>query len=138
MEQAPRRPFLTEIHFRVQTYDIDFAGIVSNIVYIRWLEDLRLKMLDEQWPLDQQMAAGYLPVLLSTEITYRKALRLFERPLGRMWLADMGRARWTLEAEILRDDGPAATVVQTCAFVSADTLKPLPIPLALRKKYESA
>ena len=27
--------------FRVMTYDIDFAGIVSNISYIRWLEDLR-------------------------------------------------------------------------------------------------
>jgi acyl-CoA thioester hydrolase len=27
--------------FRVNTYGIDFAGIVSNISYIRWLEDLR-------------------------------------------------------------------------------------------------
>ena len=26
----------------IRTYDIDFAGIVSNIVFIRWLEDLRL------------------------------------------------------------------------------------------------
>jgi len=27
--------------FRVMTYDIDFAGVVSNITYTRWLEDLR-------------------------------------------------------------------------------------------------
>jgi acyl-CoA thioester hydrolase len=30
----------------IRTYDIDFAGIVSNIVFIRWLEDLRLALLD--------------------------------------------------------------------------------------------
>lgn len=27
----------------VKTYDIDFMGIVSNISYVRWMEDLRLK-----------------------------------------------------------------------------------------------
>ena len=27
----------------IRTYDIDFARIVSNIVFIRWLEDLRLR-----------------------------------------------------------------------------------------------
>ncbi len=31
----------------IRTYDIDFAGIVSNIVYVRWLEDLRLAMMEE-------------------------------------------------------------------------------------------
>jgi len=39
----PIRPFLIEVPLPVRTYDIDFAGIVSNIVYIRWLEDLRLE-----------------------------------------------------------------------------------------------
>ena len=28
----------------IRTYDIDFAGIVSNIVFIRWLEDLAGRM----------------------------------------------------------------------------------------------
>ena len=35
----------------IRTYDIDFAGIVSNIVFIRWLEDLRLGLLDQAYPL---------------------------------------------------------------------------------------
>lgn len=29
------RPLLVEIAFRVKTYDVDFAGIVSNLVYVR-------------------------------------------------------------------------------------------------------
>jgi acyl-CoA thioester hydrolase len=36
---------LVELELPIRTYDIDFAGIVSNIVYIRWLEDLRIQML---------------------------------------------------------------------------------------------
>ncbi len=28
-----------ELQLPVKTYDIDFAGIVSNIVYVRWFED---------------------------------------------------------------------------------------------------
>jgi len=131
------RPFLTEIRFRVQTYDIDFAGIVSNQVYIRWLEDLRLAMLDAHWPLADQLANGYLPVLLGTDIKYRRAIRLFEQPLGRMWLTELGRARWTLEAElVLRDAEVAATAIQTCAFVNADTFRPIPVPRALRERYQ--
>jgi acyl-CoA thioester hydrolase len=130
------RPFLTEIRFRVQTYDIDFAGIVSNQVYIRWLEDLRLKLLEEHWPLERQLAAGYLPVLLSTEIRYLRALRLFDRPDGRMWLPDLGRVRWRLEAEFVCDGSPVATARHICAFVRADTMKPVPVPLGMREAFD--
>ena len=70
------RAFEVELAFNVGTYDIDFAGIVSNIVYLRWLEDLRLAMLEAHLPLEDQLAAGTTPVLLSTEIEYLRAIRL--------------------------------------------------------------
>ena len=41
-----KKPFEIALDLPIKTYDIDFAGIVSNIVYIRWLEDLRLKMIN--------------------------------------------------------------------------------------------
>jgi len=34
---------IVERAIEIKTYDIDFAGIVSNIVYVRWLEDLALR-----------------------------------------------------------------------------------------------
>ena len=46
----------------IRTYDIDFAGIVSNIVFIRWLEDLRLGLLDQAYPLIRALAG-----LIATE-----------------------------------------------------------------------
>ncbi|HSN74366.1 MAG TPA: acyl-CoA thioesterase, partial [Anaerolineae bacterium] len=68
----------------VRTYDIDFVGIVSNIVFIRWLEDLRLQMLAEYFPLDTAMQAqGIAPLLLRTEIDYKRPVRLFDVLQGR-------------------------------------------------------
>ncbi len=41
MTASQQRVMEVNLSFPVRTYDIDFAGVVSNIVYIRWLEDLR-------------------------------------------------------------------------------------------------
>ena len=56
----------------IRTYDIDFAGIVSNIVFIRWLEDLRLALLDRAYPLTRALAEDVAPILLATRINYRR------------------------------------------------------------------
>jgi acyl-CoA thioester hydrolase len=129
------RPLEVELALPVRTYDIDFAGVVSNIVYIRWLEDLRMKLLDEHLPLAQQVAQGRTPVLVSTHIEYRRPLRLFDRPVGRMWMSAVTRARWTVEAEILLDGQPAAMALQVGAFVSLTTLRPIGLPAELRSKF---
>lgn len=126
------RRFEVELPIQVRTYDIDFAGIVSNIVYIRWLEDLRSTMLEAHLPLDRQLARGSTPVLLSTDIRYRRAVRLFDRPVGRMWMAEAGKVRWTLQAEFTVDDSLMAEATQVCALVNLQNFRPLPIPPELR------
>lgn len=130
--------YAVELQFKVQTYDIDFAGIVSNQVYIRWLEDLRLELLDTYAPLDQQLADGLVPVLLSTEISYKRALRLFDRPRGRIWMVHVSRVRWTLEATISNDGVVAATARHVCAFVDTGTLRPRAVPPAFRERFEGS
>ena len=134
-ERLPRR-LEVELELRVGTYDIDFAGVVSNIVYIRWLEDLRLKLLDECLPLQEQVENGLSPILTSTHIEYRRPIRLFDRPLGRMRMTQAGRVRWSVEAEILVEGQAAATAVQTGAFVSLTRLRPVPLPEKLRAQFE--
>jgi acyl-CoA thioester hydrolase len=122
--------------FPVRTYDVDFAGIVSNIVYVRWLEDLRLELLARAYPLDRMVADGLGPVLLDTHIAYRAALTLHDRPEGRMRVAALGRVRWTVAAEFVTPGGGAgrvhAAARQTGLFVRLDTRRPVPIPGALR------
>src|SRR5947207_7702310 len=75
----------------IRTYDIDFAGIVSNIVFIRWLEDLRLGLLDQVYPLTQALAEDVAPILLSTRINYRRPVIIADRLVGRMRVAALRR-----------------------------------------------
>ena len=137
MAQTGTRSCEVELTFTARTYDIDYAGIVSNIVYIRWLEDLRLAMLEHYLPLEDELAAGVTPILLSTHIEYRRALRLFDRPVGRMWLSEVGKVRWKLNAEIVLDGTVSATAEQYCAHVSLSTLQPQRAPRKLRELLTS-
>ena len=120
--------------FSIKTYDIDYAGIVSNLVYVRWLEDLRLELLARAYPLDRLVADGLGPVLLETHIAYRHALTIHDRPEGRMSVTSMGRLRWSVAAEFMTpSDGRVhATARQVGLFIRLDTRRPVPIPEALR------
>ncbi len=119
--------------FTVRTYDIDFAGIVSNIVYVRWLEDLRLQMLAEFFPLDTAMQTlGIAPVLLRTEIDYKRAIRLFDAVQGRMWLAEAGPVRQVLQAEFTVDGRVHAVARQTTCFIDLASGRPVPTPASIR------
>lgn len=117
----------------VRTYDIDFGGIVSNIVYIRWLEDLRVQMLAEHFPLETAVRElGIAPVLVRTEIDYKRPIRLFDRVQARMWVAEVGAVRQVLQAEFTVDGVVHTLARQTTCFVDMTTGRPVPTPDALR------
>ena len=84
---------------RIQTYDIDFAGIVSNIVFVRWLEDLRLGLMEQAYPLIRALAKNVTPILLATRISYRRPVTIADQLVGRMRVSALGRVRWQLAAE---------------------------------------
>lgn len=116
----------------VRTYDIDFGGIVSNIVYIRWLEDLRVQMLAEHFPLEIAVRElGIAPVLVRTEIDYKRPIRLFDRVQGRMWVAEVGAVRQVLHAEFTVEGVLHTQARQTTCFVDINTGRPVPTPKAL-------
>ncbi|TVP61830.1 MAG: acyl-CoA thioesterase [Nodularia sp. (in: Bacteria)] len=131
----PHRPLEVKLTIPVRTYDIDFAGIVSNIVYIRWLEDLRLKCLDEYLPLGQLIEQGYTPILAGTEIEYKRPIKLGDKVEGRLWIHNLGRLKLTLQAEIFSNNNLAAVAIQKGAFVNFQTGRPIPIPPKLQQKY---
>ncbi len=117
-----------EHDINVSTYDIDFAGHVSNTVYLCWLEDMRLKMFDIYCPLQQFIENGVTPVLVSTEIHYKKPIKLFEKPRGKMWLSDLGMTALTIEAEIYLGDQLTTTAKHVGVFVDMAKMKPVRVP----------
>ena len=124
-----------ELPLRVQTYDIDFAGIVSNIVFIRWLEDLRLGLMDEAYPLVQALAEDVAPILVSTRIAYRRPVTLADKVIGRMRVAGLGRVRWRLAAEFVVGGTICAAAEQEGLFMRLSTRRPIAIPEPIRRAH---
>ncbi|MBK8984710.1 MAG: acyl-CoA thioesterase [Chloroflexi bacterium] len=131
------RPFLIQLPIQVKTYDIDFANIVHNAVYIRWLEDLRTAMLADYYAIEQMLADGLTPILTKTEIEYRRPVRFGDAVLGRMWLADLGRTRWTVQSEICVGEIVAAASQQTGYFAELGNGRATRVPAQLRAIWQS-
>jgi acyl-CoA thioester hydrolase len=126
---------IVERPIEIKTYDIDYAGIVSNIVYVRWLEDLRLAMMAEVYPLARAVADDVAPVLLETKISYERPLTLQDRVLGRVWAVAMTGVRWRIGAEFRVGDAVHACAEQTGIFIRLSTRKPVPPPKILVERF---
>lgn len=131
-----KQPFEVEIHLPVRTYDIDFAGVVSNIVYVRWLEDLRLEMLAHYFPLDEQLKHGIVPVIVQTKIDYKQPIKIFDTPSGKMWIKTMESLRLTVNAVITVNGKVSALGEQVGIFVDLQN-KPIRMPEELKQKYST-
>ncbi|HJU15150.1 MAG TPA: thioesterase family protein [Stellaceae bacterium] len=124
-----------EIELPIRTYDIDFAGIVSNIVFIRWLEDLRLGLMAQSYPLLRALAEDVAPVLLETRIHYRRPVTIRDPLIGRMQVAALGRVRWRLAAAFTVSGDVHAEAEQEGLFIRLSTRRPIAIPAPIREWY---
>lgn len=133
------RPLLVELPIRIKTYDIDFVGHVNNIVYIRWLEDLRLQLLDTYYPLEPMRKQGIAPVIVNTHIDYHRGIALHDHEvLARMWVKRFGKATFHLEAEFCVKGETRSTAWQRGAFVHATTMKLVRVPDGLAGQHPGA
>lgn len=135
--QEPR-PLLVEMDINVRTYDIDFAGHVSNINYLYWMEDMRLEMMERHFPMKTLMDRGFQPVIIATNIEYKRAITLFEKPKGYMWVKDVGRASYRFEGEIYVNDQLTTHVIHTGAFLDAVTQRPRKLPAEFVEAFQKA
>jgi acyl-CoA thioester hydrolase len=122
----------------IYTYQIDFAGHVSNIVYVQWMEIGRARLLEEAGlPVHLLVERGVIPVLAGTEIEYRKPLRLGDRVRGEVWLSGLGAASAAIELRFFNSGGDlAASGSHRSAFIDAGSRRPLRIPTEMRAAFE--
>jgi acyl-CoA thioester hydrolase len=116
--------------FKVMTYEIDFAGMVSNLVYVRWLEDLRNLFAEQTLSLGVLLQRGIAPTLARTEIDYLAPARFPDTIDARMWMEETGRAKFVLGAEFVSRASGEVTVraKQIGVFVLVETGRPVPLP----------
>lgn len=123
------------IELPVRAYDVDFQGVVNNLVYVRWLEDLRFALLGRYMPLAEQVGKGFAPILASTQIEYKSPIRFGDRVVGRVWATEARHVRCAVRCEIWAGDRLAAAATQTGCFVDLATLRPIALPEPLRREF---
>jgi len=112
-----------ESDLKVNTYDIDIAGHVNNIVYIRWIEDLRAELFSQIYPLEKLLEINYYPVVISTELKYKGQIKLFDKPIGRIFLLSYTHGIIMLIVEICLNNEIVFTATQKCVLMNLTTQK---------------
>ena len=120
--------------FQVMTYDIDAAGVLNNVVYVRWLEDLRNLFAEKILPIGEAYRRGVAPAISRTEVDYLAPVQFPDRLEARMGLLEHGRAKFVLVAEFRSQARGEVTVRarQIGVFVDLKTLRPVALPAEFR------
>src|SRR5438552_18546360 len=96
---APR--IRTEV--RVMFFDTDCGGVVHNIAYLRFIEIARTLLAEELGlRLAQMTEDKKYPVVVRTEIDYRRAAKLGDLLVVEGWLDRLERARFWCAFQIMR------------------------------------
>lgn len=124
-----------EIVFEAKSYDIDFAGIASNIAYHRWLEDLRIAVIAQVKPVHELAGMGFTLALVQTLIDFKAPIHLGDRIRGRQAITRIGNTSIVFETEMTRADSGVvvAAARQTAVILDEESRHPSPVPDFLRQ-----
>jgi YbgC/YbaW family acyl-CoA thioester hydrolase len=111
MSQVDPPRVRTEV--QVMFFDTDCGGVVSNISYLRFIEIARTKLVETLGlRLAEMSQTQRYPVVVRTEIDYRRAARLADRLVVEGWLDRVDRARFWCAFRILRQ--PDQVLIADC------------------------
>ena len=116
---------------QVMFFDTDCGGVVSNIAYLRFIETARTYLAEELGLALVEMAQKQrYPVVVRTEINYRRAAKLGDQLMIEGWLDHVERARFWCAFCITRpqDNTLIAECRQMLAFIEMPTGKLLRLP----------
>jgi YbgC/YbaW family acyl-CoA thioester hydrolase len=120
-----------ETPIQVMFFDTDCAGVVHNIVYLRFIEVART-LLAEQLGLGlvAMAASQAYPVVVRTEIDYRRPAKLGDHLVVHGRLESVERTRFWCAFEVRRpsDDALLVQSRQMLALVQMPAGKPLRLP----------
>jgi YbgC/YbaW family acyl-CoA thioester hydrolase len=116
---------------QVMFFDTDCGGVVSNIAYLRFIEIARTLVAEKLGLALAEMAETQrYPVVVRTEIDYRRGAKLGDRLVIEGWLDQVERARFWCAFRITRpnDDALIAECRQSLALIAMPEAKLLRLP----------
>src|ERR1700745_469350 len=88
---------------QVMFFDTDCGGVVSNIAYLRFIEIARTLLAEQLGLALTEMAGNHrYPVVVRTEIDYRRAAKLGDQLVIEGWLDRVGGVRFWCAFQITR------------------------------------
>ena len=123
---------------QIHGYDIDVMGHVSNLVYVRWMEDMRHRLLEDAGlPFPEMVKQGFGPVLMATHIEYRRPITILDTVRAELWLSELRGASAVIQHRFLNgNEELAAEGWQRGVFVSLDTMRPMRLKPEDRSRFE--
>jgi acyl-CoA thioester hydrolase len=134
MQDSPTIETREEVMF----FDTDCAGVVHNIAYLRMIETARTRLAGLMGMKLREMAQTQLyPVVVRTEIDYKKPARLGDELIIHGKLETVERVRFWCAFEVRRaeDNALLITCRQSLALVQMPEGKPLRLPEDWKTKY---
>ena len=99
LADAPR----IQTYIQVMFFDTDVGGVVHNIAYLRFVETARTLLAEKLGlPLAEMAETQRYPVVVRTEIDYRKGAKLGDQLVVEGWLDQLARVRFWCGFRIIR------------------------------------
>jgi len=130
----PKAPHIcTEV--QVMFFDTDCGGVVSNIAYLRFIEIARTLLAEKLGLALVEMAETQrYPVVIHTEIAYRRGAKLGDGLAIEGWLDRVERVRWcAFRITRLKDNALIVECRQSLALIAMPAGKLLPLPESWKK-----
>ena len=122
----------------VMFFDTDAGGVVHNIAYLRFIETCRTRIAGQMgMNMRDMLAAGEVPVVVRTEIDYRRPAVLSDHLEVHGVLDSVERVRFWCRFEIRRPEDGALLVTcrQALALVNLKAGRPVRLPADWRQRY---
>jgi YbgC/YbaW family acyl-CoA thioester hydrolase len=92
-----------ETEVRIMFFDTDAGGLVHNIAYLRFIETNRSLLAEKLgYPIGEMLSGGDCPVVVRTEIDYRRPAKLWDMLLVHGELEKFERSRFWCAFTIMR------------------------------------
>jgi acyl-CoA thioester hydrolase len=112
-----------EKEIEIKPYDIDVAGHVNNVVYVRWIEDLRNTLFALRCPVSELLKRNLYPVVIHTQIRYKASLKLTDCVKGIIWVDSINHGIMNLRILFQKNTDVIATAEQSCVMMDLLTGK---------------
>lgn len=137
MSIAPETPTI-ETREEVMFFDTDCGGVVHNIAYLRMIETARTRLATRLGMALREMSQTQLfPVVVRTEIDYRRPAKLADELVIQGRLDGIERARFWCAFEMTRPSDGAIIVTcrQQLALVQMPAGRPVRLPEDWKDRY---